>query len=168
MKRFWIMTVALTMFGMLAGGCAGKKTETGAAGAGGPGGGDTSGISESGAGSTGGAGSASGVPVVYFDFDQYTLNNTAQSELKDAAGIFKSDPKMAITIEGHCDERGSVEYNLALGERRAQSVKSYLQKLGIETKRLNTISYGEERPATSGSGESSWAKNRRAELIKNR
>jgi peptidoglycan-associated lipoprotein len=74
------------------------------------------------------------------------------------------NPEVNVTIEGHCDERGSDEYNLALGERRAKAVKSYLAALGIAPDRLSTISYGEEMPATVGRDESAWSKNRRAEF----
>jgi peptidoglycan-associated lipoprotein len=76
----------------------------------------------------------------------------------------KSTQGAVVQVEGHCDERGSIEYNLALGERRAQSVKNYLTQLGIEASRLSTISYGEEKPAVDGHDEAAWEKNRRAEF----
>ena len=77
----------------------------------------------------------------------------------------KSSKSAVIQIEGHCDERGTVEYNLALGERRAQSVKNFLTQLGVEGARLSTISYGEEKPVVQGHTEDAWAKNRRAEFV---
>ncbi len=102
--------------------------------------------------------------TVYFAFDDYTLNGEAQGKLQGLADHLKGAQTTVVQIEGHCDERGSIEYNLALGERRAQSVKNYLSTLGIEASRLSTISYGEEKPATDGHDESAWAKNRRAEF----
>lgn len=101
---------------------------------------------------------------VYFAFDDYTLNNDAQSRLQGLADHLKATQGAVVQVEGHCDERGSIEYNLALGERRAQSVKSYLGQLGVEASRLSTISYGEEKPAAEGHDETSWSKNRRAEF----
>jgi len=76
----------------------------------------------------------------------------------------RSNPDSEISVEGHCDERGTAEYNLALGERRAESAKKYLNALGIESDRIDTISYGEEKPAVEGSGEEVWSQNRRAEF----
>lgn len=102
--------------------------------------------------------------TVYFAFDDYTLNSDAQGRLNNLANHLKTAQTTVVQIEGHCDERGSIEYNLALGERRAQSVKNYLSQLGVEAGRLSTISYGEEKPATDGHTESAWAKNRRAEF----
>ena len=169
MKRYSRIFLAVAMAGFLftlTQGCAGKKDSAGAgAGSGGSEGSD-SGISESDA--EGGDTGRDGMPIVYFDFDQYSIRSQDQSRLKSAADMLQKEANARLTIEGHCDERGSVEYNLALGERRARAVKSYLQKLGVDSKRLNTISYGEERPATTSSDEGAWSKNRRAELITNR
>lgn len=103
--------------------------------------------------------------TVYFAFDDYTLSPDAQESLNTLSEFLKGSPSTVVQIEGHCDERGSIEYNLALGERRAQSVKNYLVQLGIDPARLPTISYGEEKPAASGSGESAWSQNRRAEFV---
>lgn len=102
---------------------------------------------------------------VYFAFDDYTLDAMAQDSLNKLAEYLKGSDQAVVQIEGHCDERGSIEYNLALGQRRAQSVKNYLSQLGISDSRLSTISYGEEKPAVMGSNEDAWAKNRRAEFI---
>lgn len=101
---------------------------------------------------------------VYFSFDQFTLTNKARSVLDANAVILKSSPALKVSIEGHCDSRGSDEYNLALGERRAYVVKKYLVSLGIAPDRFETISYGEELPADSAMTESAWAMNRRAEF----
>ena len=101
---------------------------------------------------------------VYFSFDQFTLTNKARRVLDANAVILKSSPALKVSIEGHCDSRGSDEYNLALGERRAHVVKNYLVSLGIGSDRFETISYGEELPADSAMTESAWAMNRRAEF----
>jgi peptidoglycan-associated lipoprotein len=101
---------------------------------------------------------------VHFDFDQYTLSSEARQTLADNAAILKARPQVRVLIEGHCDERGSDEYNLALGERRARATRDYLVSLGIAPERLSTISYGEEQPLEKGSSEAAWAKNRRAEF----
>lgn len=102
---------------------------------------------------------------IYFGFDDYTLSPEAQSTLTAMAEGLKAHKSAVIQIEGHCDERGTVEYNLALGERRAQSVKNFLSQLGVEGARLSTISYGEEKPVVQGHTEDAWAKNRRAEFV---
>jgi peptidoglycan-associated lipoprotein len=102
---------------------------------------------------------------IYFGFDDYTLNSDAQSTLTALAEGLKANKNAVVQIEGHCDERGTVEYNLALGERRAQSVKNFLSQLGVESSRLSTISYGEEKPVSSGHSEDDWVKNRRAEFV---
>jgi peptidoglycan-associated lipoprotein len=99
---------------------------------------------------------------VYFAFDDYTLSPESQESLNQLSDFMKGTPSVVVQIEGHCDERGSTEYNLALGERRAQSVKNYLVQLGIDPARLPTMSWGEEKPSAQGSNESSWSQNRRA------
>jgi peptidoglycan-associated lipoprotein len=98
----------------------------------------------------------------HFEFDSSNLLSEAQEILRWKAAWLQKNPNVQVTIEGHCDERGTNEYNLALGDRRANSAKAYLMDLGIYGSRLNTISYGEERPADYGSNEEAWAKNRRA------
>ena len=103
--------------------------------------------------------------TIYFGFDDYTLTSEAQSTLTAMAEGMKANKGAVIQIEGHCDERGTVEYNLALGERRAQSVKNFLTQLGVEAARLSTISYGEEKPVVQGHAEDAWVKNRRAEFV---
>ena len=99
---------------------------------------------------------------VFFDFDAYDLKPEARAQLEQQAAWLKSYPQHRITIEGHADERGTREYNLALGERRANSVKNYLVALGIDPNRVTVISYGKERPEVLGSNEAAWAQNRRA------
>lgn len=104
--------------------------------------------------------------TAYFDFDKSDLRNDTREVLsKNADIMLKNKKDVKVKIEGHCDERGSAEYNLALGERRAKSALQYLLTLGVPAKRLSTISYGKERPAVQGSNEEAWAKNRRAEFV---
>jgi peptidoglycan-associated lipoprotein len=101
---------------------------------------------------------------VYFDFDSALLTPMAQEVVKQKAAWLKDNAAAAVTLEGNCDERGTNEYNLALGERRAESVRAFLVDLGIAPSRLTTISYGEERPADPGHNEEAWAKNRRVQF----
>jgi peptidoglycan-associated lipoprotein len=102
---------------------------------------------------------------IYFDFDRYDVRPGDAEILKQNATAITKNPAWKIQIEGHCDERGTAEYNLALGERRASSVKKYLVTLGIPQGRISTISYGEERPFDQGHTEEAWTKNRRAHFI---
>ena len=99
---------------------------------------------------------------IFFEFDSSTLSAEAESILRAKAEWMRRNPSLTIVIEGHCDNRGTTEYNLALGERRAESVKGFLIDLGIADARIRTISYGEERPLARGDNEDAWAKNRRA------
>ena len=99
---------------------------------------------------------------IYFSYDKAILLPEAQAILKKKVEWMRKNPGAKVTVEGHCDERGTNEYNLALGERRAQSAKTFLVDMGIKAQRLSTISYGEERPLDSGHDESAWRKNRRA------
>ena len=102
--------------------------------------------------------------VFYFDFDQSDLKPEAREALVYHANRLKANPNMSVRLEGHADERGTREYNLALGERRAQSVERYLQVQGVSARQMETISYGEERPVASGTTEAAYARNRRVEL----
>jgi peptidoglycan-associated lipoprotein len=102
--------------------------------------------------------------MVHFDFDKYNLRPDAIAALNQNAKVLMENPRMRIRIEGHCDERGTVEYNLALGEKRAMAAKEYLVKLGISPSRIEIISYGKERPLDTRSNEQAWAKNRRDEF----
>jgi len=102
---------------------------------------------------------------IRFDYDKYEIRREDEEILRENAAFLKKNPKMKIQIEGHCDERGTAEYNLALGERRANSTKKYLVSLGITSDRISTISYGEERPLDPRSNEEAWAKNRRAHIV---
>ncbi len=100
--------------------------------------------------------------TVHFDFDKYDLKPEARAILDAQAAWLAKYPNTNVIIEGHCDERGTREYNLALGERRANSVRNYLIALGVSSSRLKVISYGKERPVAMGSNEEAWAQNRRA------
>jgi len=104
---------------------------------------------------------------IYFEFDSIRLAPDAQEILTQKADWLRANPAATVTIEGHCDNRGTNEYNLALGEGRAQSAKAFLVDLGIESSRLNTISYGEERPLENSQTEEAWSKNRRDHFVIN-
>lgn len=104
-------------------------------------------------------------PAVYFDFNIAEIRSDQRSVLEELAGCFKKETG-TVTVEGHCDERGTEEYNLALGDRRANAVKKYLVRLGVPAKTLRTVSKGELQPAVRGSDEDAWSKNRRAEFIR--
>ena len=103
--------------------------------------------------------------VIYFDTDKYDIDATDQVALRAQAEWLQRYPAKRATIEGHADERGTREYNIALGERRATAAKNYLVSLGVDASRLNTVSYGKERPVALGSNEAAWAQNRRAATI---
>jgi peptidoglycan-associated lipoprotein len=101
----------------------------------------------------------------FYNYDEAALSSDAQSALTASATWLKTHPDLNLLVEGHCDERGTEQYNLALGDRRANSAKDYLVTLGIDSSRIRTVSYGEERPFDEGHDEASWAKNRRAHLV---
>lgn len=102
---------------------------------------------------------------VFFDYDAAALSSEAQATLDANGRVLMDNASTSVQIEGHCDERGTVEYNLALGDRRAQSARDYLVRYGVPAARLSTVSYGEERPFATGSDESAWAQNRRAHFV---
>ncbi|MGB3805718.1 MAG: peptidoglycan-associated lipoprotein Pal [Erythrobacter sp.] len=103
--------------------------------------------------------------VVYFDTDRYDIDSTDAAALQRQAQYFSQYPQVTFTIEGHTDERGTREYNLALGERRANSAKNYLVGLGVSSDRIRTVSYGKERPVATGSNPQAWQQNRRAASV---
>lgn len=108
------------------------------------------------------------MPPIYFASDSFVLDSVAESTLMGHAAWLNSNPGLNIQVEGHCDERGSTEYNLALGERRSSAVRDFLVSQGVDGGRLATISYGEERPAVSGgSNDATWSRNRRSEFVTN-
>lgn len=120
-----------------------------------------------GAGMGDGSGELSrGVPDrVFFDFDSSVITSEGEATLQKQATYLRGKAGLNVTVEGHCDERGTREYNLALGERRATAAKNYLVGLGVDASRIQTISYGKERPAVTGSDESAWSQNRRAVTV---
>lgn len=106
-----------------------------------------------------------GLRPVFFDFDKYDVTAQGRETLNANGRILKDNPAMRLTIEGHCDERGTTQYNLALGEKRARAAMNYLVSLGIDAGRLDIVSYGKERPFAMGHDESAWAQNRRAHFV---
>ncbi|MFN8587416.1 MAG: peptidoglycan-associated lipoprotein Pal [Candidatus Eisenbacteria bacterium] len=133
-----------------------------------PGGGGATG---DGGGSGGGSGSgaasevAADVEPVFFGYDSHSLDESARATLERNARVLRARPETKITIEGHCDERGTAEYNMALGELRAQAASRWLVGAGVAPERISTISYGKERPFDEGHTESAWSRNRRAHLV---
>ncbi len=164
--RFKIVTALAAV--LLLAACASKPAQTGGASTGG-----TSSTNQTSTASAPQAPAAGSVEEftqsvgdrVFFGFDRYDLTAEAQAQLQKQATWLKTYPQYRFVIEGHCDERGTREYNLALGERRATAVKNYLVALGIDVARMQTISYGKERPAVLGSDEEAWAQNRRGVIV---
>ncbi|MDX9708000.1 MAG: peptidoglycan-associated lipoprotein Pal [Trichloromonas sp.] len=105
-----------------------------------------------------------GMKTINFEFDSYVLSEGSKAILQQNAQWMKANPNANIVIEGHCDERGSDEYNMALGENRARAARNYLVSLGVAPESLSIVSYGEEKPVAFGSNEAAWAQNRRAEF----
>ncbi len=106
-----------------------------------------------------------GLQPIYFDFDKSFVRDDARSVMKANADWLKANPKVKVRIEGNCDERGTIEYNQALGQRRAASAKKYLTDMGISANRISLISYGKEKPVCKQSNEDCWQKNRRDDLV---
>ena len=163
-----ILSIAAAL--LLVAACATESTDEGNT----VGGGKTSSTAPSSTASTVSSGSTVSAPApgaaeefitigdrVYFDFDKSGIRSSDVSTLNDQAAWLKRYPNVTIVVEGHCDERGTREYNLALGERRANAVKEYLVGRGVSANRIDTISYGKERPAVLGSNDSVWQQNRR-------
>ncbi|MBC7355246.1 MAG: peptidoglycan-associated lipoprotein [Desulfomicrobiaceae bacterium] len=166
MKRFGLLGVALLAMGlMVAGGCA-KKVSSTPAGA--------SGSVSTDAGNQGGLTDAERQRMmaiekiqanrIYFAFDSNELSQESRQILTEKAELMKANPSLILVIEGHCDERGTNEYNMALGERRARAAKDFLALSGVDASRIQTISYGEERPMCTEHNEACWSKNRRDEF----
>ena len=111
------------------------------------------------------SGRIDGLQTIFFAYDQAQLSGEARKALQGNADWIKSHNDVVVQVEGHCDNRGSTEYNLALGERRAKAVRAYLVSLGIDANRLSVMSYGEEKPLQQGESEDAWQKNRRANFL---
>ncbi|MBC7693614.1 MAG: OmpA family protein [Methylotenera sp.] len=111
------------------------------------------------------SGKAMGLKTIHFPYDSSNLDSGAKADLKSNADILKDKKSAKVQIEGHCDQRGGIQYNIALGEKRANSVKNYLQDMGVAADRITTISYGKERPVETGITDDAQAKNRRANFV---
>lgn len=111
------------------------------------------------------SGKIAGLVTVHFGFDKSNLDSQAKKDIATNVEWMKANPKAKLQIEGHCDSRGTIEYNVALGERRANAVKAHMISLGVSNDRLNVISYGKEKPVDSADSEAAWAKNRRANFV---
>jgi peptidoglycan-associated lipoprotein len=103
--------------------------------------------------------------TVYFDYDRSAVRSSERSKVEAVAAFLRDNSGQGVLVEGHCDERGTEQYNLSLGDRRAQAIREYLVNLGIDSQRIHVITYGEAQPAVSGHDESSWSRNRRGEFI---
>jgi peptidoglycan-associated lipoprotein len=108
--------------------------------------------------------SATDLQVIHFAYDSFQLDDAARSALDSNAKLLRDNPTLSVSVDGHCDERGTVEYNQALGQKRAEAVQQYLSDQGIPSTRFRVISYGKERPVDEGHDESAWARNRRVEF----
>ena len=173
-KQFWV-TLTVVALGALAG-CASKAIKpTAGAGSGGAAetvqssGADTTGATATGAGAgtAGGAGTSAPAAsrIIYFDFDSSEIRSEFNAALAEHARVLTQNPTVRVRLEGHTDERGSPEYNIGLGERRAQAVRRALMLQGAADAQISTVSYGEERPAVAGQTEEAWAQNRRVEIV---
>jgi peptidoglycan-associated lipoprotein len=157
-RRLLIATTVLTL--VIGAGCSGKKTKPedegsvpNAASADENHGGDSD------------SGSAMGLQTVHYPYDSSTLDSEGKSVLKANAQILKDHPNLKIQIEGHCDQRGGIQYNIALGERRANSAKAFLTDAGVSSERVTVISFGKEKPIDPAETEAAYAKNRRANFV---
>lgn len=111
------------------------------------------------------SGRAMGLQTIHFPYDSFVLDSEAKSILASNVQILKDKGSIKIQVEGHCDQRGGIQYNIALGEKRANATKKYLEDAGVSSDRISTISYGKERPLDSGTSDSAYAKNRRANFV---
>ena len=164
-RRWFLLVIGVMACTLAMTGCKSKKKTAGAGGE------DIGGVTgnevyggELG-GRTEGTEQAGLFSAVYFDYDSAQVNQSERSKLDGVAEHLRANGAQTLTVEGHCDERGSNEYNLALGERRALAIRAYLIGLGIDGSRIQSKSYGEERPASVGHDEASWSQNRRGEFV---
>lgn len=171
MITFKRVSIALSVAALMAGCSSGVKLDENATAGGANGGANTSGSASGVAGVdlTGSQIDADGGPkgvgrVVYFDFDSFIVKSDAQGLVDANARFIKADASRKVTVEGHTDERGGREYNLALGQKRAEAVRRSLNLLGVNDSQVEAVSFGEEKPAVSGSNESAYSQNRRAEI----
>jgi peptidoglycan-associated lipoprotein len=178
MTNQWLRSFAvIVLAGLVMAGCSSKGSKAEPATDAGAGAGyETQGSSTGGAGAQGYGFDSEGNPfmpgtnqplerVFYFEFDDTQIKQSDLTALEMHADILRNNPERAIVIEGHADERGTREYNLALGERRANAIRSFLAAAGVSSTQMETVSYGEERPVDPGHSEDAWARNRRAVLV---
>lgn len=160
-----LVVTALTVTALaLASGCKGRQKAADADGLGaGMGGVDSTSMSFDPQGSD--SGRIEGLVTVNFGYDRSSLDNAAREKLRGNAQWMQNNPNVRVQIEGHCDARGSIEYNIALGERRANAVRDYLMSQGVSADRLSVISYGKEKPLAMGDSEAAYAQNRRANFV---
>ncbi|HRK02809.1 MAG TPA: OmpA family protein [Oligoflexia bacterium] len=152
-----VLSMTTLVFALAFSGCAAKKTKTGDE--------DSSGVADSdisGGMADSDSDKAMGLQTVNFAYDSSILDSWARNKLKENAKILRENSSLRVQIEGHTDERGGIQYNLALGERRAGAARAYLIDQGIDADRMTVISYGKEKPVDPSSSEGAWAKNRRA------
>lgn len=156
------LSLGLITLVMIAG-CKGKQQQSDVSGATGAPSIDSSALSFDPMGSD--SGKINGLKTIYFGYDKSTLDEASRADLQGNADWMKANPNVRIQIEGHCDNRGTIEYNVALGERRANAVRAYMMGLGVSADRLSIISYGEEKPLVMGESEEAFSKNRRANFV---
>jgi len=152
-----LVLAAATLTLITVGGCSGKSKEDSTSGPGSPVTEDFLGDSDS--------GNAGGLQTINFPYDSFALTSETRATLKANAEVLKDNPGVRVQIEGHCDQRGGIQYNIALGDKRADATRKYLMDMGISGDRLTTISFGKERPIDPGMSEGAWAKNRRANFV---
>lgn len=156
-RRFSLVLTLAVAMGLSACSSAKKKADEGGVAGAADANENTSGDSDS--------GHAMGLETVHFPFDSYTLDTEAQNVLKNNASILKDKSSLKIQIEGHCDQRGGIQYNIALGEKRANTTRKYLTDLGVKHDRMTVISFGKEKLLDSGTSEEAYAKNRRSNFV---
>jgi peptidoglycan-associated lipoprotein len=161
--KHWL-AVGVMAIGISLAGCAKKQNVDGAE-SGLTGSGEVSDSDINSGASDSDSGNAMGIQTIYFPFDSFEIVGENREILKNNTKIMKDNPTVSIQVEGHCDERGGIQYNLALGEKRANAVKQQLVAGGVGGSRITTISMGKEKPVEMGSNESAWAKNRRANFV---
>lgn len=171
MNRWWLGGVVVVFVALVLAGCSSKKKSGELEGQGGTGaglsdealgGGGSLALAQAG---RGGAGDTGPLHDIYFTYDSFELDETSRQTLQENAAWLKEHPTVRAEVEGHCDDRGTVEYNLALGAKRAAAAKNYLVDLGIARDRMTTISYGEELPVCQEVTEECWSRNRRAHFV---
>lgn len=156
-----VVPVAVLGLGLALSGCSSAQKKDDKEGGGVP----TAAFADEAAGADSDSGRAMGLQTVFFPYDSFTLDGAAKAALKSNAEIMKDKSSLKIQIEGHCDQRGGIQYNIALGEKRANATRKYLQDMGVDGSRITVISFGKEKPLDTGTSEEAYAKNRRANFV---